>query len=163
VAYDVEAWSDLFVACAGAAAALTGLVFVAVSINIERILALPGVPERALQTLLVLLSVVIVSVLGLAPGQSDTAFGIELIVVGLAATTAVARLGRSKDYGGNHSAGQLAARMGLLASGTMPAVTGGISLVAGGGGGLYWVLGGIVAAILGGVINAWVLLVEILR
>ena len=93
MAYDVEAWSDLFVACAGAAAALTGLVFVAVSINIERILALPGVPERALQTLLVLLSVVIVSVFGLAPGQSDTAFGVELIVVGLAFTVAVAVLG----------------------------------------------------------------------
>ncbi len=83
MAYDVEAWSDLFVARAGAAAALTGLVFVAVSINIERILALPGVPERALQTLLVLLSVVIVSVFGLAPGQSDTAFGVELSASGL--------------------------------------------------------------------------------
>ena len=163
MAYDVQAWSDLFVACAGAAAALTGLVFVAVSINIERILALPGVPERALQTLLVLLTVVIVSVFGLAPGQSDTAFGIELIVVGVAATVAVMRLGRSKAYKGDRSDAELAARLGVLAAGTMPAVTAGISLLAGGGGGLYWLLGGIVAAIVGGVVNAWVLLVEILR
>jgi hypothetical protein len=163
MAYDVQAWSDLFVACAGAAAALTGLVFVAVSINIERILALPGTPERALQTLLVLLSVVIVSVFCLAPGQSDTAVGVELIAVGLASTVTVALLGRGKAYAGDRGGGALAARAGLLAAGTMPAVTGGISLLAGGGGGLYWVLGGIVAAILGGVINAWVLLVEILR
>ena len=163
MAYDVEAWSDFFVACAGAAAALTGLVFVAVSINIERILALPGVPERALQTLLVLLSIVIVSVLGLAPGQSDTAVGVELIVAGLAFTLAVALLGRGKAYAGDLSGGALAARAGLLAAGTMPPVTGGVSLLAGAGGGLYWVLAGVVAAILAGVINAWVLLVEILR
>ena len=54
-AYDATAWTDLYVAAAGASAALAGLVFVAVSINIERILALPGVPNRALQTLLQLI------------------------------------------------------------------------------------------------------------
>lgn len=32
-AYDATAWTDLFVAAAGASAALAGLVFVAVSIN----------------------------------------------------------------------------------------------------------------------------------
>jgi hypothetical protein len=31
------------------------------------------------------------------------------------------------------------------------------------GGGLYWIVGGILAAIAGSVANAWVLLVEILR
>ena len=44
-AYDVEPWSELFVATAGAGAALAGLVFVAVSINIDRILKLPGMPD----------------------------------------------------------------------------------------------------------------------
>jgi hypothetical protein len=40
-AYDPSEWADFFVASAGASAALTGLVFVAVSINIDRILRLP--------------------------------------------------------------------------------------------------------------------------
>ena len=51
--------------------------------------------------------------------------------------------------------------VGALA--TVPFVIAGLSLIAESGGGLYWVLAGIVGAILGGVTNAWVLLVEILR
>jgi hypothetical protein len=46
-AYDIHAWVEFGVAVAGAAAVLTGLVFVAVSINLERVLAVPGVPDRA--------------------------------------------------------------------------------------------------------------------
>jgi hypothetical protein len=37
-AYQPERWHDMFVAMARAAAALTGLIFVAVSINLEQVL-----------------------------------------------------------------------------------------------------------------------------
>lgn len=45
----------------------------------------------------------------------------------------------------------------------MPLIVGGASVLASTGGGLYWVVAGIVFGIVGAVSNAWVLLVEILR
>jgi hypothetical protein len=90
-AYDPAEWSDLFVATAGASAALAGLVFVAVSINIERILGFRGLPERALETLLFLVSVLLVSVVGLVPGQGHVALGLELLFVALAIDAIVMR------------------------------------------------------------------------
>ena len=47
--------------------------------------------------------------------------------------------------------------------GTLPFLIGAVSLLLEAGGGLYWVAAGFVTAIAGGVTNAWVLLVEILR
>jgi hypothetical protein len=42
-------------------------------------------------------------------------------------------------------------------------VVGSASLIAETGGGLYWIVAGMVFAIAGAVANAWVLLIEILR
>ncbi len=163
IAYDPAEWSDLFVATAGAGAALAGLLFVAVSINLERILSLRGVPERAMQTLLLLLTVVIVSIAGLIPGQTSHALGIELLVISLLLALALAAtLAPSLPPAGSPRH-WLVGRIAVLVAGTLPLLIGGIELIAEAGGGLYWVAVGIVFAIAGAVANAWVLLVEILR
>ncbi|MFN8130321.1 MAG: hypothetical protein U0R70_02090 [Solirubrobacteraceae bacterium] len=162
-AYDTAAWSDLFVATAGASAALAGLVFVSVSINLERILEFPGLPERAAQTLLLLLSVLVVSIMGLVPGQSATALGVELLAWGLILLAATAALGSKVQAPEGAPRGWSVSRNAIVALGTIPTVVGGISLIATSGGGLYWIVAGIVGALAGGLANAWVLLVEILR
>jgi hypothetical protein len=82
-AYDATDWTEFFTASAGAAAALAGLVFVAGSINVERILQFKGLPERALATVLLLLCVVLVSLIGLIPGQGQRALAAELLGTGL--------------------------------------------------------------------------------
>ena len=56
-----------------------------------------------------------------------------------------------------------ASRIGVAALTSVPLVIGSISILAESGGGLYWIVGGIVACIVGALANAWVLLVEILR
>ena len=52
---------------------------------------------------------------------------------------------------------------GLAAVGTLPYLVAGILLVSGSDAGLDWLFSGIVGAIIAGVVNGWVLLVEILR
>ncbi len=163
-AYDPAQWSDFFVATAGASAALAGLLFVAVSINLDRILGEAGLPDRALETVLLLLSVVLISVVGLIPGQSSGALGAELLFVSLTIALIVVRLptlGFATGFTPPRS--WVWGRWALRLFGTVPFVLGGASVLLEAGGGLYWVAAGIVFAIAGAVANAWVLLVEILR
>jgi modulator of FtsH protease len=158
-AYEAAVWSDLFVACAGAAAALAGLLFVAISINVERILQYPELPGRALEAVVLLVGVLVVSVFGLAPGQGRTAVGIEVLSVGVLVTGIVAAT-ISRHPGERR---RVVARIIAVAPGTVLLIVGGVSLLAGSGGGLYWVLAAIVGAFVGAIANAWVLLIEILR
>jgi hypothetical protein len=162
-AYDVSEWTDFFVAGAGAGAALTGLVFVAVSINVERILQYKGLPERALATVLQLLSVVLVALLGLIPGQTGTALGLELLAVSLVIGGLILWLIGPRRGDHDRSLIRLASYLLLMALGTVPLLVGSVSLLAEAGGGLYWIAAALVLATSGAVANAWVLLIEILR
>ncbi len=164
IAYETSEWTDLFVATAGASAALAGLVFVAVSINIERILKYRGLPERGLETVLLLVAVLVVSVVGLIPGQGRTALGLELLAVNLTTALVIVRLpvvapttpGRDAPYA-------VSARWAVRLAGTTMLLIGSISILLAAGGGLYWIVAGMLFAVVGAVVNAWVLLVEILR
>jgi modulator of FtsH protease len=76
-------WHDLFVATAGAAAALTGLIFVGVSINLARILSIPKLPGRALLSLILLMTILIISIVLLIRQPSIKVTGIEVLIIGL--------------------------------------------------------------------------------
>ncbi len=163
MAYDPAEWHDLFVAAAGASAALAGLLFVAVSINLERILQFDGLPERGLETVAMLLGVLLVSIVGLIPGQSHVALGVEVLVLAAALIAFIGRLPSKYTGPDDVPRSWSYTRWGLRLVATVPFLIAGLSLLAEAGGGLYWVVAGIVFAILAAVANAWVLLVEILR
>ncbi|HET7445656.1 MAG TPA: hypothetical protein VFJ57_13475 [Solirubrobacterales bacterium] len=162
-AYDATEWTDLFVAVAGAAAALTGLLFVAVSINLERILEFEGLPERALETLLFLVLALLASIVALVPGQSHVALGLELLFVSFVIGGVVVRLPTLSTKDEEVEFSWVVARWTVRLAATVPFVVGGASVLFESGGGLYWIVAGVVFAIIGAVSSAWVLLVEILR
>jgi len=161
--YATNGWENFFVAEVGAAAALTGLIFVAVSINLGKILEHPQLPGRAGETLLILFGALAASSLGLVPGQSRTMLGSELLGVG----AVVWALPAFNHLRVRRAAGEpphwLRTRVLTHQIATLPFVLAGATLLAGRGGGLYWLAPGVVLAFTAGVVNAWVLLIEIQR
>jgi hypothetical protein len=162
-------WHDFFLAQAGAAGVLTGLVFVGVSINLEKIVSNPsfGLAGRAAEALILLVAVLMASVLVLVPGQGPGVLGAEVLVVGLAAWGWIVaiQLPRLRDWGTMRAdlRGPFVLRVVLGQVATLPLVIAGVAVLSVGQGGLYWLMAGTVFSILAALFEAWVLLVEINR
>jgi hypothetical protein len=163
-AYEAQAWSDFGVAVAGAGAALAGLLFVALSINLDRILAGYRLTARAGSTLILLGTPLLIALLLLIPDQSDVALGWELVVLGVVAGGALVALNppwlRAREQHLSWWVTLNAVPILLLSASTIIA---GIGTMTESLGGLYWLPAGIIAALIAALENAWVLLVEILR
>ncbi len=163
-AYSAADWTGFAATAATAAATLAGLLFIAVSINLQRILQYPNLPGRAGETLIFFASPLIVTLLVIVPGQPRRVLAGELVAAGLV-TGAVAllidlRSGRSAE---ESRAGRILVRIAptLVSYGSVTVA--GITLLAAGGGGLYWLIPAVLTALIGGLGNTGVLLVEILR
>jgi len=157
-------WNDFFLAQAGAFAALTGLVFVALSINLKEILDQPGLPGRAGEAVIVLVLPVLIGVLGLIPHQDERTLGAELLVVAVAAWATVSAI----LFTARHSMRarpnpEVAIRIVLVQTATLLVVTAAAFLMTGATSGLYWQAAGTGVCLMVGMTDAWVLLIEILR
>jgi hypothetical protein len=159
-AYTPADWSNFFVALTGAAAALTGLVIVAMSINLPTMIQERSISGRAAETVSLLACILVVAIFGTVPGQPDWLLGLEILAAGLVAwigTTVIsARAGR-------HPKEPRWLREVITHGSSVPVVLAGGTLILQTGGGLYWLVPGVVVGFVGGVINTWVLLVEVLR
>jgi hypothetical protein len=60
-------WKDFFVTAAGASATLVGLVIVAISVNLQRIIEQPQLPSRGGATVAALVLILITSMAELIP------------------------------------------------------------------------------------------------
>jgi hypothetical protein len=79
--YDPSIWRDYFVMVGGGAAALTGLVFVAMTLHLDDIVNHPVHRHRARTILTGLIAVFLRCGLVLMGGQSHQAIGVELVAV----------------------------------------------------------------------------------
>ena len=78
MAYDPSGWQNFYVMTGGAAAALTGLLFVAMSLHARAIIAHPVLGNRAVGTLISLLTQLAIAGAVLIPRQSVVTLGIEV-------------------------------------------------------------------------------------
>ncbi len=162
-AYDLAPWANFFVAEVGASAALVGLLFVAVSINLTKILAQPALPGRAFEALVVLVLVLFVATFGLVPGQSIVAYGIEVLTSAVAAWGITLQIQRRAPVDPGHPKLWMASRVMATQAATLPMIVAGLSLITQRGGGLFWIVASVIASFLAALIDAWVLLIEIQR
>jgi modulator of FtsH protease len=77
---DPAAWQDFYVMMGGANAALTGLVFVALSIHLKEVLEHPLLRPRAVIALTVLTTQIVIAAIVLTP-QDSTWMGVEIFVL----------------------------------------------------------------------------------
>jgi hypothetical protein len=162
--YDPAGFQAFFTAIIAAAAALTGLLFVAISINLDRIVkGQKSLSTRAAEALATLLLVVVTSAVALIP-QNTRLMGVEILALAvpmLALTVSQQVIQR------RHSSSDplywTVSRAVSIAIGTIPCSIAGLSLVLHAGGGFYWLAATGLLGILGAVYNAWVLLIEIIR
>jgi modulator of FtsH protease len=160
----VDSWDSFFVAETAAAAALLGLMFVALSINLKQVIESAGLADRALGALLLLLAILIAGLLLAMPDQPVSVLGIEAaataIVTGVIATLLGLRgLRRADAQFRINFIQNLVTNIAALA----PILVGGLLMLGGGEAGFYWVGAGMCIVIFKAVSEGWIFLVEINR
>ena len=158
--YTTAMWLGFGEALAAVAGALTGLLFVAVSVKSEVLAASRSLSSRAAQTLVLFMTSVLIAVLLVAP-QPPAALGSELLAVAAVSGTALLILDRRAGHGSDQRVARFIER---FSPNTITAVlvgVAGLTLLLQAGGGLYWLIPAAVTSLLGGVVNAWLFLVRV--
>ncbi len=162
--FNPTAWMTFFSAQIGASAGLAGLIFVAVSINLKRIVELPHLVARSAKALFTLIGVLLTSIVCLVPGQPLRVLAGELLGLGFALWIATSLAERGTVRGNTYINGrQRVSYLIVTQLSLVPYPIAGVSLLAGSGGGLYWLVVAISLSYLAALLDAWVLLIEIQR
>jgi modulator of FtsH protease len=147
-----------------ASGALTGLLFVAVSVNAKAIATRPALRARAAQTLVLFASALLVSIVVAIPGQSGWVLGAELTALGCLTGIALAVVEPGESTETHDEWGRLNRLLDRVSPNTLTSVAiafAGISKLVGVGGGLYWLVPAVMLALIGGVANTWLFLIRL--
>ncbi len=160
---ELEAWREFNVAMAGATAALAGLVIVAASVNIDKIVKASTLTARLAAAIAALVLALVVSTVGLIPGIDAVWYGVTVIVATAAA--AVFQVHATRVIMTDPEPLQTA-RFAKSTLGFVPLaayLAAGIALVTAHPAGLVLMAVGCLVAITAALIVSWVVLVEVLR
>jgi hypothetical protein len=160
-AYDVAEWAEFANTVAGGAAALAGLLFVGLSLNLAEVLKYPGVPARAAVTLGLTVAILLTAIFVATPGQEQRVLAVEIAVVGLCVSAGALVAGLYQREQRSRARTMYVTLLPLVPA--LLLIPGAISLWLQRGGGLYWVTASVTTGFAAATANAWVLLVEIKR
>jgi hypothetical protein len=161
-------WSTFAEVAGSAAAGLTGLLFVAVSIRIDAIAKSHELRNRASQTLALFVTVLCVAVVLSIPAQSYRVLGAELVALSAISGSAMLILDRRAKVAPSTPDAPTHAVAVILDAVAPNAITSILLLIAGllllfglHPAGLYILVLPVLVALAGGVISAWLLLTKI--
>lgn len=154
-------WSNFAVVLGAATASLLGLFFVAVSIRAETIARSVELRSRTTQTLSLLLTGLLAVALLSVPGQHEWTLGIEYLALAGVAVLVAAVLDRRVGRATGSTIGRLLDTINpTLVTCSLLAVAA-VILVLGHKDGLYFLVPALVAVLIAGVLNAWLILVAL--
>jgi hypothetical protein len=152
-------WHDFGVTIGSLAGALTGLLFVAVSIKSDTLSKSLSLRSRAAQTLVLFMTSALAAIVLVAP-QPGEALGGELLALAAVSGATLYVLDRR---GGHDQTSRVARYIERASPNAITQVlfgVAGITFLVTAGGGLYWLIPAAVFSLVGGVINAWLFLVR---
>lgn len=156
----LSGWGDFAAVMGTATGALVGLLFVAVSIQVETIAKSPRLRNRSAQTLTLLLTGLLVAALLTIPDQPQWALGAEFLALALFVAGVTLML--------NRWAGSPSGRIERVLDVMNPTLTtssllvvGAVILILGHTFGIYFLVPALILVLVGGVVNAWLILVKI--
>jgi modulator of FtsH protease len=163
-------WTDFLVASSGASAALLGLLFVALAINLKKILSVPLLPGRAFAAMLLPATMLVVSLCALVPGLNPNTLGWVTFlpgvldwIFGMKCYWASFKYFRSNKKKLAIPFYYFFLRFSLVQLGTLPYLVAGILFWTNNSSAPYWLVPAFLFSILTALYDTWVLLIEINR
>ena len=148
---DPAAWQNFYIMIGTANAAITGLLFVALSLHVKQILAHPVYKPRAIVVLVILTTQIVISAIVLAP-QSRDLMGWEILILNVFFLVLNVRY---------RAPARITAGSALTIGIRVIYLLAAVSLITGVGGGFY-ILGGILTlTVVRSISNCWTLLTAV--
>ena len=137
--YTTAMWLGFGGALAAVAGALTGLLFVAVSVKSNALAASLSLRARAAQTLVLFLISVLIAILLVAP-QPSAALGWELLAVAAVSGIALIILGRRAGHSSDQRVARYIERFSPNTTTAVLVGIAGLTFLVKADGGLYWLI-----------------------
>ena len=161
-AYAPEIWRDFFEVVSVAAATLTGLLAVAMSMNVRAVVASPARIARAREAIISLTVLLTLSIFVVIPQQGRVALGIELVTLSVIVLgfTLLLQVRTTRGVPARYRRRWILRTVGLN-SATVAIGLAGVSLIAGRAGGLLWLIYTTLYCLIWSTYDAWSLIIRL--